>query len=69
MAFPFLAAQGHGIGAFAVRPRTSSSPRTLLGRPRAAEKLELPVDLVLGDRFPTSAAATRCSTASTCPTG
>jgi phosphoglycerate kinase len=47
MCFPFFAAQGHPVGASLCEPEGLEPARELLGHP----KLELPVDLVLGDRF------------------
>jgi phosphoglycerate kinase len=58
MAFPFLAAEGHGVGASRCEAEDVDLARTLLADPRAAEKLELPVDLVLGDQFSATAAVT-----------
>lgn len=58
MAFPFLAAQGHAVGASRCEAEDVELARTLLGRAAAAEKLELPVDLVLGDSFSADAAVT-----------
>jgi phosphoglycerate kinase len=47
MAFPFLAAQGHDVGASLNAPEDAEPARRLLGH----EKLRLPVDLVLGREF------------------
>jgi phosphoglycerate kinase len=58
MAFPFLAAQGHGVGASRCEAEDVELARTILSHARAAEKLELPVDLVLGNRFSANAAVT-----------
>ncbi len=58
MAFPFLAARGHGVGASRCEAEDVELARTLLADPRAVEKLELPVDLVLGDQFSANAAVT-----------
>src|SRR5262249_13547707 len=58
MAFPFLAAQGHGVGASRCAPEDVELAAAILAQADAAEKLELPVDLVLGDQFSASAAVT-----------
>jgi phosphoglycerate kinase len=58
MAFPFLAAQGHSVGASRCEADDVELAAAILGQPGAAEKLELPVDLVLGDRFSANAAVT-----------
>jgi phosphoglycerate kinase len=53
MCFPFLAAQGHAVGDSLCDAEEVEHARALLARaalPRRA-RLELPVDLVLGDRF------------------
>jgi phosphoglycerate kinase len=47
MAFPFLAAQGHDVGASLNAPEDAEPAARLLGHP----KLRLPVDLVLGEEF------------------
>src|SRR4029077_2472457 len=49
MAFPFLAVQGHSIGASLCSQRAPAPARGLL--PRGGDKLRLPVDLVLGEAF------------------
>jgi len=51
MAFPFLAAQGHRVGASRCADDDVELARSILEHPRAADKLELPVDLVLGEAF------------------
>jgi len=51
MAFPFLAAQGHTVGASRCEADDVELARTILEHPSAAAKLELPVDLVLGEGF------------------
>jgi phosphoglycerate kinase len=48
MCFPFLAAQGHSIGASLCADKDVALARELIA---AGVKLELPVDLVLADRF------------------
>jgi len=58
MAFPFLAAQGHAVGASRCEADDVELARSLLAHPSAAEKLELPVDLVLGDSFSATATVT-----------
>jgi phosphoglycerate kinase len=47
MAFPFLAEQGHGVGDSLNAPEDAEPASRLLGH----EKLQLPVDLVLGRAF------------------
>jgi phosphoglycerate kinase len=49
MAFPFLSVQGHSIGDSLCAEEDLEPARTLLEE--GPEKLRLPVDLVLGDRF------------------
>jgi phosphoglycerate kinase len=49
MAFPFLSVQGHSIGASLCAPEDLEPARELLER--GADKLRLPVDLVLGEAF------------------
>jgi phosphoglycerate kinase len=49
MAFPFLSVQGHSIGDSLCAEEDLEPARELLGR--GDDKLRLPVDLVLGDRF------------------
>jgi phosphoglycerate kinase len=49
MAFPFLSAQGHSVGDSLCAEEDLDPARELLDA--GADKLHLPVDLVLGDRF------------------
>jgi phosphoglycerate kinase len=49
MAFPFLSVQGHSIGASLCAEEDLEPARALLDR--GADKLRLPVDLVLGEAF------------------
>jgi phosphoglycerate kinase len=57
MAFPFLAAQGHAIGDSKCSPDDLEPARhALAAASRAQCRFELPIDLVLGDRFDTGAA-------------
>ena len=52
MCFPFLAAQGHSVGASLCAPEdVELARRALQSSQRGAAALELPVDLVAGDRF------------------
>ena len=52
MCFPFFTAQGHASATRCARTRASSRRGARSRRPRrAAARLELPIDLVLGDRF------------------
>ncbi|MGH2842390.1 MAG: phosphoglycerate kinase [Solirubrobacteraceae bacterium] len=51
MAFPFLAAQGHAVGASLCSAQDVELARTLLTSPGAEGKLELPVDLVAAERL------------------
>ena len=52
MCFPFLAAQGHSVGASLCAPEdVELARRALRSSQRGAAALELPVDLVAGDRF------------------
>lgn len=61
MAFPFLKAQGHEVGASLCADEDVELARTLLADPQAG-KLRLPVDLVAGDHFGADAAVTELST-------
>lgn len=54
MAFPFLAAQGHSVGDSLCAAEDVELARRALSA--GAEKLKLPVDLVIGDRFAEDAA-------------
>ena len=57
MAFPFLAAQGHTVGAsLCGADDVELARRTLEGWPGGRAELHLPVDLVLGDHFGADAA-------------
>ena len=58
MAFPFLSAQGHPVGASRCEAEDVELARTILAQARASEKLELPVDLVLGEEFSAATAVT-----------
>ena len=49
MAFPFLAVQGHSIGDSLCAEEDLEPARELLDQ--GSDKLQLPIDLVLGDRF------------------
>jgi phosphoglycerate kinase len=49
MGFPFFAAQGHGVGASLCEEEGIEPARRLLDE--GGERLRLPEDLVLGDRF------------------
>ena len=53
MCFPFLAAQGHAVGASLCSPEDVEHARAALERAErpGSARLGLPVDLVLGDRF------------------
>ncbi len=52
MCFPFLAAQGHSVGdSLCADEDVKLARSTLDGGPNARASLELPVDLVVGDRF------------------
>ncbi len=52
MCFPFLTAQGHGVGAsLCSADDTELARRTLASQPSARAELELPVDLVIADRL------------------
>jgi phosphoglycerate kinase len=58
MCFPFLAAQGHSVGASLCAPEdVELAGRVLESGRRATASLELPVDLVAGDRFAADAQA------------
>jgi phosphoglycerate kinase len=61
MAFPFLKAQGHGVGASLCADEDVELARTLLADPQAG-KLRLPVDLVAGDHFGADAVVTELQT-------
>jgi phosphoglycerate kinase len=59
MAFPFLKAQGHSIGASLCADEDVDLARTLIAAADGARaSLELPVDLVIADSFSADAAAT-----------
>jgi phosphoglycerate kinase len=59
MAFPFLSAQGHAVGASLCADEDVALARTLLVAAEGARaSLELPVDLVVADSFSADAAAT-----------
>ena len=56
MAFPFLAAQGHSIGASkCAEDDLEPARRALAAAEKATCRFELPIDLVLGDRFDAAA--------------
>jgi phosphoglycerate kinase len=55
MCFPFYAAQGHSVGASLCAEDDVELARRLLGEP-GAERLQLPVDLVVADRLASEAA-------------
>jgi phosphoglycerate kinase len=55
MCFPFFAAQGHSVGNSLCTDEDTTLARRLLGEAGAA-RLELPVDLVAGDRLASDAA-------------
>jgi phosphoglycerate kinase len=55
MAFPFLSVQGHSVGDSLCAQEDLEPARQLLEE--GAEKLRLPVDLMLGDRFDAEAEA------------
>jgi phosphoglycerate kinase len=57
MCFPFFAAQGHGVGASLCEAEgVEPARRALATAARGGCRLELPVDLVLGERFAADAA-------------
>jgi phosphoglycerate kinase len=59
MGFPFLAAQGHGVGDSLCAPEdVELAKRTLGSRTDARAELELPRDLVIAERFAADAEAT-----------
>ena len=51
MCFPFLAAQGHAVGASLCAPADVELARAALGRTDVRATLHLPVDLVIAERF------------------
>ena len=58
MCFPFLAAQGHSVGAsLCADEDVELARRTLASGSAARAELRLPVDLVIGDRFAADAEA------------
>ncbi len=58
MCFPFLAAQGHSVGAsLCAEEDVELARRTLSSGSSARAELRLPVDLVIGDRFAADAEA------------
>ena len=57
MCFPFLAAQGHSVGASLCADEDVSLAREALAREDSRATLELPVDLVIAERFAADAAA------------
>jgi phosphoglycerate kinase len=60
MAFPFLAVQGHPIGdSKCAQDDLEPARRTLAAAEKATCRFELPVDLVLGDRFDADAQVRR----------
>ncbi len=59
MCFPFLAAQGHGVGkSLCADEDVELAKKTLASWEGSRAKLELPVDLVISDRLADDAAAT-----------
>ncbi len=68
MCFPFLAAQGHSVGASLCSPDDVELARGLLASD-GASKLRLPVDLVAATRWPTPTRRSRRSMGSMCPDG
>ncbi len=59
MCFPFLAAQGHGVGkSLCADEDVELAKKTLASWESSRAKLELPVDLVISDRLADDAAAT-----------
>jgi phosphoglycerate kinase len=57
MCFPFLAAQGHGVGSSLCASEDVELARRALANTDARATLELPVDLVLAERFAADAQA------------
>ncbi|HSO99262.1 MAG TPA: phosphoglycerate kinase [Solirubrobacteraceae bacterium] len=57
MCFPFLAAQGHGVGASLCAPEDVALARAALERTDPRARLRLPVDLVIAERFAADAPA------------
>jgi phosphoglycerate kinase len=66
MCFTFLKAQGHGVGASLLEENMVDTCRDLLAR--AGEKIVLPVDIVVADRFAADA-QTRTVPADSIPDG
>jgi phosphoglycerate kinase len=66
MCFTFLKAQGHGVGASLLEENMVDTCRDLLAR--AGEKIVLPVDIVVADRFAADA-QTRTVSADSIPDG